>query len=112
MLSLDCGWKNIDEGLAAGMALVGTFLGMIGFGVYGDLVGRKKAFLPTLVLILISSLGSAVAARTASGEGERKHSQTTPKTFNIQNIHRHLCMNEAHVGLSTTTVKDEQHMAV
>eukprot|EP00884_Botryococcus_braunii_P010390 jgi/Botrbrau1/19352/Bobra.0826s0001.1 len=53
--------------LLKGMALVGTILGMIGFGVYGDLVGRKKAFLPTLLLILVSSLGGAFAANTYSG---------------------------------------------
>jgi MFS family permease len=40
---------------------------MIGFGVYGDLVGRKKAFLPTLLLILVSSVGGLFAGNTYSG---------------------------------------------
>eukprot|EP00884_Botryococcus_braunii_P020711 jgi/Botrbrau1/7323/Bobra.247_3s0018.1 len=50
-----------------GTALVGTFVGMLFFGWYGDYVGRKRAYLPALVLMLIGTLGCTLSSPLATG---------------------------------------------
>lgn len=53
---------------STGTALVGTFVGMLFFGWYGDYVGRKRAYLPALVLMLIGTLGCTFSSPLATGK--------------------------------------------
>lgn len=48
--------------------LVGTFVGMLFFGWYGDSVGRKRAYLPALVLMLFGTLGCTLASPLYPGK--------------------------------------------
>ena len=52
-----------------GIALVGTLLGQLFFGVLGDKMGRKKVYLITLLLMITATIGQASSASTVRGFG-------------------------------------------
>jgi PHS family inorganic phosphate transporter-like MFS transporter len=52
-----------------GVALAGTLLGQVGFGLMGDYLGRKKVYLITLMLIIGSTIGQCLSASTIRGVG-------------------------------------------
>jgi MFS family permease len=44
-----------------GIVFAGAFVGMIGMGFLGDLLGRRMGMMATLALVVVGALGSAVA---------------------------------------------------
>mmetsp|Transcript_12612 Transcript_12612/g.20545 ORF Transcript_12612/g.20545 Transcript_12612/m.20545 type:complete len:362 (-) Transcript_12612:228-1313(-) len=50
-----------EKGVLAGISLVGTLCGQLIFGFLGDILGRKRAFILSSTLIMLASLGSALA---------------------------------------------------
>lgn len=50
-----------QDALFTGSALLGAFVGMIGFGTTADFIGRRWLFITTATLVGVASLGSACA---------------------------------------------------
>jgi len=53
------GWKSWEQGVSAAAVLGGAVAGQLSFGVIGDRIGRKAAFLVTLGLICLASFVSS-----------------------------------------------------
>lgn len=51
------------------MALAGTLLGQVFFGLMGDYLGRKKVYLHTLLLMIFATVAQAMSANTVKGIG-------------------------------------------
>jgi PHS family inorganic phosphate transporter-like MFS transporter len=50
-------------------ALVGTLIGQIAFGVFGDFIGRKKSYLFTLIIMIFAIIGQSFSSNLISGLG-------------------------------------------
>ncbi|KAK9846381.1 hypothetical protein WJX81_002681 [Elliptochloris bilobata] len=58
-----------DDLWVTGVALVGTLVGQVFFGVCGDYLGRKRIYLVTLVIMIVATIGQALAASPIRGWG-------------------------------------------
>ncbi|CAL8470992.1 g10534 [Coccomyxa elongata] len=56
-------------GIVYCVALVGTALGQVVFGILGDYMGRKKVYLLTLVIMITAIIGQCFAASMVKGIG-------------------------------------------
>lgn len=53
--------------LVKASGVVGTFIGQVTFGVLGDILGRTRMYGIVLVIMVTSTVGSALSASTVSG---------------------------------------------
>lgn len=55
------GLSTLEYGWVTSMLAVGAFIGALAFGVLADVIGRRKAFIATLVIFIIGVIFSAVS---------------------------------------------------
>lgn len=60
------GQRQFLEGSVAAAALIGSVIGQVVAGSMADIIGRKKIFVATAVLITLGSLGSAICVDTSA----------------------------------------------
>ncbi|KAG4103188.1 MFS general substrate transporter [Neocallimastix lanati (nom. inval.)] len=60
---------NLTDGLTKGAASWGTLVGQLLFGVLGDKMGRKKNYAIVMVILIVSTIGCALAGPSKVGWG-------------------------------------------
>jgi len=60
---------NLKDGLTKGAASWGTLVGQLLFGVLGDKMGRKKNYAIVMVILIVSTIGCALAGPSKVGWG-------------------------------------------
>jgi PHS family inorganic phosphate transporter-like MFS transporter len=57
------------KGLVKSMAVAGAIVGQVGFGVFADLIGRKRVFIATCALVIAGALLSGLVTDAAGSFG-------------------------------------------
>jgi len=60
---------NLTDGLTKGAASWGTLVGQLLFGVLGDKMGRKKNYAIVMIILIVSTIGCALAGPSKVGWG-------------------------------------------
>jgi len=60
---------NLTDGLTKGAASWGTLVGQLLFGILGDKMGRKKNYAIVMVILIVSTIGCALAGPSRLGWG-------------------------------------------
>lgn len=60
---------NVTDGLTKGAASWGTLVGQLLFGVLGDRMGRKKNYAIVMIILIVSTIGCALAGPSKVGWG-------------------------------------------
>ncbi|KAJ1569508.1 phosphate transporter, partial [Nowakowskiella sp. JEL0078] len=55
------------DGVVKAMSSIGNLVGQLGFGVMGDIFGRKRMYGIELIILIIGAVGSALSAPPAAG---------------------------------------------
>jgi len=60
---------NLTDGLTKGAASWGTLVGQLLFGILGDKMGRKKNYAVVMIILIVSTIGCALAGPSKVGWG-------------------------------------------